>query len=62
MLEVVNDQPNAMYQILREFQHQLFDTKNNNNTMETEEIEEEAAAAASTVQTNEQQQKRPRLL
>jgi len=65
LIEAVNDQPNLMYHILREFQHQIFDTNNNNNNNnktkeeETIDIEEEA----SIVKGNEQQkqQKRPRI-
>ena len=57
LFEAVNDQPNSLYQILREFQHQIFDTNNNNTT--EEETEEEAAA--STVTNIEHKQKRTRI-
>ena len=37
LIEAVNDQPNSMYHILREFQHQIFDADNNNNNKTKEE-------------------------
>ena len=61
LFEAVNDQPNSIYQILREFQHQIFDTSNRNTMEEEEEEEMEEEAAASTVTKIEQKQKRPRI-